>query len=83
MQKSRPSHIIDLTKVEGDGRIRCPKCGVEISPDDTSDKIYTVLEPVLRDDSLTTIVLQCNKCMSKIELVGFGSLDEEESGFPN
>lgn len=82
MQGSQP-YIIDLTNVEGDGRIKCPKCGVEISPEDTSDKIYTVLEPVLRDDSLTTIVLQCNKCMSKIELVGFGRLNEEKSDFQN
>ncbi len=73
MQENQP-YVIDLTKIEGDGSINCPGCGVEISPDDTSDKVYTVLEPELKNDSLADIVLQCSKCLSKIKLVGFGNL---------
>jgi hypothetical protein len=62
---------IDLTKVEGTGNIKCPKCGTEISPDDTSEEAYTILEPVIKDDRLEKIVLQCNRCKSTIHLVGF------------
>ena len=27
---------IDLTRVKGKGELRCPKCRIEISPDDTT-----------------------------------------------
>lgn len=70
MHKAR-FYKIDLTKAEGSGNIKCPKCGTDISPDDTSEEAYTILEPVLKADHLEKIVLQCNKCKSTIHLVGF------------
>ncbi len=77
MQENQP-YVIDSTKIEGEGSINCPRCGVEISPDDSSDKVYTVLEPELKNDSLSDIILRCNRCMSKIKLVGFGNLNDEK-----
>jgi len=64
-------HTVDLTKVKGDGSIKCPSCGAQISPDDTTEDTYTVVEPVMRESRLDKILLQCNKCGCKINLVGF------------
>jgi hypothetical protein len=75
MQKTEP-YTIDLTKIHGKGKVSCPKCGVEISPDDTSEEVYTILEPVVRGNCLEKIVLQCNSCRSQISLVGFGALNK-------
>jgi hypothetical protein len=72
-------YTIDLTKVKGNGKINCPKCGVEISPDDMTEEKYTILEPVVNKDCLEKIVLQCNKCGSKISLVGFNTLSQQPS----
>jgi predicted RNA-binding Zn-ribbon protein involved in translation (DUF1610 family) len=69
---------IDLTKVEGSGDVKCPKCGTEISPDDTSDEVYTILEPVIKEDHLEEIVLQCNTCRSTIHLVGFNEKSQQD-----
>ena len=35
---------IDLTKIEGDGDFPCPTCGVTISPEDETEKVYTVIK---------------------------------------
>lgn len=75
MQKTK-SYTIDLTKVNGNGTFNCPKCGIEISPDDTSENAYTIIEPVVKEDSLEKILLQCNKCQSRIRLIGFNVLSE-------
>jgi ribosomal protein S27AE len=72
MQKIKP-YVIDLTRVRGKGNVKCPKCGVEISPDDTSEEAYTILEPVVEEERLERIVLQCNRCGSRISLVGFNA----------
>lgn len=72
MEKQKP-YTIDLTKVKGKGNVKCPKCGVEISPDDTSEDAYTVLQPIVNEDCLERVVLQCNKCGSKINLTGFNN----------
>jgi len=70
MDRSKPFKI-DLTRIRGKGNVKCPKCGVEISPDDTSEDVYTVLQPIVNKDCLERIVLQCNRCGSRIDLVGF------------
>jgi DNA-directed RNA polymerase subunit RPC12/RpoP len=70
MDRSKP-YKIDLTRIRGKGNVKCPKCGVEISPDDTSEDVYTVLQPIVNKDCLERIVLQCNRCGSRIDLVGF------------
>jgi uncharacterized protein with PIN domain len=67
---------IDLTKISGRGEIKCPKCGVKISPDDKTEKTYTIIETIMRDESLDKIALQCNKCQSQIYLTGFHLLSQ-------
>lgn len=75
MEKSR-SFVVDLSKMKGSGEFKCPKCGTTISPDDQSEDVYTILEPVIREDRLEKIVLQCNTCGSKISLIGFHALEK-------
>ena len=78
MQKSKP-YTVDLNRVDGDGKVNCPKCGVEISPDDTSENVYTILEPILKGESLEKIILQCNKCGSRISLTGFQQANSKKN----
>jgi len=61
-----------LTKINGREEVKCPKCGIEMSPDDRTENAYTILEPVMKGECLEKIVLQCNRCSSQIHLVGFG-----------
>jgi len=70
-QSSSQMFTIDLSKIEGKGDFPCPKCGVNISPDDESDDVYSILETKVHGDSLEELVIQCNKCGSKIRLTGF------------
>jgi len=70
-QSSSQMFTIDLSKIEGKGDFPCPKCGVNISPEDESDDVYLILETKVHGDSLEELVIQCNKCGSKIRLTGF------------
>jgi uncharacterized protein with PIN domain len=67
---------VDLTRIKGRGEIKCPKCGIEISPDDKTEKIYRIVEAVMKRESLDKIALQCNKCQSYIYLTGFHLLNQ-------
>jgi hypothetical protein len=72
MKQSNPQMFtIDLSKIEGKGDFPCPSCGVAISPDDESDDVYSILETKVQGNSLEELVIQCNKCGSKIRLTGF------------
>ena len=62
---------VDLTKIQGDGDFPCPNCGVIISPEDETEDVYRILETKVRGQALEGLVIQCNKCGSKIRLVGF------------
>ncbi len=62
---------VDLTKIQGDGDFPCPNCGVTISPEDETEDVYRILETKVRGQALEELVIQCNKCGSKIRLVGF------------
>ncbi|NWG11286.1 hypothetical protein HXY33_06030 [Candidatus Bathyarchaeota archaeon] len=73
MEKNK-SFIIDLSKIKGSGEFKCPKCGTKISPDDQSEEAYTILEPIVKEDRLEKVILQCNMCGSKISLIGFRAL---------
>ena len=68
-------YTVDLTKIRGEGEFKCPKCGIKISPDDRTENIYRVLEPVMTRGALEKILLQCNQCGSQIYLTGFKFLD--------
>jgi peptide subunit release factor 1 (eRF1) len=67
---------VDLTKEKGRGEFKCPKCQVEISPDDETETSFTILEPVMKGNCLEKIVIQCNKCGAQIQLIGFGNLNK-------
>lgn len=69
--RTRTSFRVDLTQIEGAGDFPCPRCGTFISPDDLTEKVYTLLSIEGHDDNPTSIILQCNKCKSIINLDGF------------
>jgi RNase P subunit RPR2 len=69
-------HRIDLTKIEGDGDVSCPQCGTVISPDDSTEEKYSVLEPKVSKNGLKEVVIYCNNCGSHIRLTGFSLLQE-------
>ena len=69
--KRQQMYKIDLTKIEGDGDFSCPRCGALISPDDETEEVYTIMETKMKGDVLEELVITCNKCGSKIHVVGF------------
>lgn len=69
--KQSQVYRIDLTKIEGDGDFPCPSCGTIISPDDESEDVYVILETKLKNEALQGLLIQCNKCRTKIQLTGF------------
>jgi len=69
-------YTIDLTKINGKGEFKCPKCGVNVSPDDETEDVYSILESVMRENRLKEVILQCNKCGSHIHLIGFHTLNK-------
>ena len=69
--KAANSYTIDLTKIEGTGDFPCPHCGVNLSPEDESEDVYSILKTEVKGDSLEELILLCKKCGSQIHLVGF------------
>lgn len=66
--------FVSLLETEGRGEFRCPRCGVEISPDDTTENAYRIVELIMKEDELDKIVIECNNCGSIIHLIGFDLL---------
>jgi len=62
---------VDVTKIGGKGVFSCPYCGTTISPKDKSGTKYKIVDKKYKNDQIKELVLGCNKCNSKIELVGF------------
>lgn len=62
---------IDLSKIDGKGDFPCPNCGVIISPEDETDNVYIVVDTKVNGSNVEELTLQCNKCGSKIRLIGF------------
>jgi predicted RNA-binding Zn-ribbon protein involved in translation (DUF1610 family) len=73
------TYEVDLTKIQGNGDFPCPKCGAIISPDDETDDVYCIVEAKVRNKSLEELIIQCQKCRSKIRLIGFSLLNIDES----
>jgi predicted RNA-binding Zn-ribbon protein involved in translation (DUF1610 family) len=69
-------HTIDPTKIRGKGDFRCPECPVEISPDDQTENAYTILEPVMKGNCLEKLIIQCKKCGTHIQLLGFDAVEK-------
>ncbi len=70
-QENQQMFTVDLSKIEGDGDFPCPQCGVTISPDDQTDDNYTIVDTKVNGEDLQELTIQCNKCGSKIRLIGF------------
>ena len=62
---------LDLTRIRGNGDFPCPNCGVIISPEDETENVYRILDTKVRGQALEELVIQCNKCASRIRLIGF------------
>ncbi len=77
--KQSSIYRVDLTEIQGEGDFPCPKCGVIISPDDTTETVYTILETKVKHETLEELVILCNQCESKIRLVGFLPLQPLQS----
>lgn len=63
--------IVNLLTVEGEGSFDCPKCGMAISPEDETEKNYTVINTKVVKDELVELVVACGKCGITIRLTGF------------
>jgi len=70
------AYKLDLTKIDGNGDFPCPRCRSIISPDETAEKTYIILEPRVNSHGLEEIVICCNTCKSHIHLTGFSLLEE-------
>ena len=68
-------HKINLINLEGKGDFLCPNCQVKISPDDETEKVYSILEPKVRNNGLEGLLIRCNSCSNKILLMGFSVLE--------
>jgi hypothetical protein len=69
---------VDLAKIEGSGDFPCPKCRVNMSPEDQTEDTYSIKEIKTRRDTLEELVIQCHRCKSLIRLTGFKLLDSLE-----
>ena len=81
-QSQRTIFKVDITQIDGDGDFPCPKCGVMISPEDETETIYKIIDTRVKNQTLEELVILCNKCESKIRLVGFLTLEKwQEQSF--
>jgi 5-methylcytosine-specific restriction endonuclease McrA len=62
---------VDITQIGGNGDFPCPKCGVIISPDDETETVFKIVNTKVKKQKLEELGILCNKCGSKIRLVGF------------
>ena len=65
------AYRINLLAIEGTGSFPCPKCKTIISPEDTTDENYKIVESKDTNDELAELVIDCGKCRSTIRLTGF------------
>ncbi len=70
------TYRVDLTKIDGNGDISCPECGIAISPEDSTEEKYSIVEPKVNNDGLEEVEILCNSCGSHILLTGFSFLQE-------
>jgi DNA-directed RNA polymerase subunit RPC12/RpoP len=61
--------------LEGRGDFLCPNCGINISPDDETEDVYSIIEAKVRNDALENLLIRCNNCSNKILITGFSVLE--------
>ena len=72
MKKSSTVHVVDLTKIDGEGDFPCPRCGVVISPENETETSYVIQEVKMRgNEDLEELVIKCINCESTIHITGF------------
>jgi hypothetical protein len=71
---------VDLNRIDGNGDFPCPKCRVNMSPDDQTEDTYSIKGMKTRRDILEELVIQCHRCKTLILLTGFKLLDSLEGG---
>jgi hypothetical protein len=76
MMRQIHAYKIDLTKIEGNGDVTCPRCGTKISPDDETEATYSILGSKVNSNCLDEVLICCNRCSSHIHLTGFSLLRE-------
>jgi len=67
---------MQLSEINEDGSLFCPNCSIHISPDDRTDKVYTILDVNMNGTELDEIVIRCNKCQSHICIGGFSRAEQ-------
>jgi hypothetical protein len=72
----KQKYKVDLSKIDGDGEFPCPKCKIVISPEDSTEEKYSIIEPKVKNSHLKEVELLCNSCGSNIYLTGFALVQE-------
>ncbi len=62
---------VDLTRIHGEGDFSCPKCGINISPEDETEQVYTIQEIKVRKETLEEVIIECKNCNNQILITGF------------
>jgi len=65
---------VDLVNMDDEGSFPCPNCGIAISPEDTTEETYKILDTKVVNQELAELVIACGKCGSTIKLTGFQGL---------
>jgi len=73
------AHELDLTMIDGVGDFTCPQCGNRISPDDCSERAYSILETRVNGGGLEGLVIRYNRCETHLHLTGFSLLQVLET----
>lgn len=74
--KQMTAYKIGLSSMDKKGAFPCPHCGSKISPDDSSNEAYTILDININHTGLEEVVLRCSKCTSQIHLTGFSTVEQ-------
>ncbi len=72
----RVGYTVDLMRIRGTGDFLCPSCRTVISPDDVEEKSYRILFVDFEGEDVAEILIECNTCRSRINIIGFGSLNK-------
>jgi hypothetical protein len=67
---------MELSQINKNGSLPCPSCHAHISPDDKTEKVYTLLDVNMSKNGLEEIVIQCKKCQSQIYIGGFSGAEQ-------
>ncbi len=67
---------LDLATIEGEGSFPCPICRTMISPDDETEKVYTIIDTKMIGDQLAELLIRCGTCGTAIRVIGFQQIME-------